>query len=84
MNISIIIPNYNGAEILKKNLPKVLESVKNYKNGKVEIIIPDDPSTDNSKQVIAAFIAGIKEKHVIGKTISNTVKKEGGFSNART
>ena len=60
MNISIIIPNYNGAEILKKNLPKVLESVKNYKNGKVEIIIPDDPSTDNSKQVIAAFIAGIK------------------------
>lgn len=80
MNISIIIPNYNGAEILKKNLPKVLESVKNYKNGKVEIIIPDDPSTDNSKEVIASFISGIKEKHVIGKTISNTVKKEGGFS----
>jgi GT2 family glycosyltransferase len=80
MDISIIIPNYNGAEILKKNLPKVLNSVRDYKEGKVEIIIPDDPSTDNSKEVIEKFIASIKEKHVTGKTISNSTKKESGFS----
>lgn len=80
MNISIIIPNYNGEEILKKNLPKVLESVRGYKRGKVEIIIADDPSTDTSPQVIADFIKNIKEKHIIGKTIANRSKKESGFS----
>jgi len=80
MNISIIIPNYNGEKILKKNLPKVLDSVKDYKKGYVEIIIPDDPSTDKSGEVIQQFIASIKEKHVLGKTCSNRDKQEGGFS----
>lgn len=80
MDISIIIPNYNGAEILKKNLPKVLDSVKDYKKGNVEIIVPDDPSTDNSKEVIEKFIASIQEKHIVGRTIFNTIKKESGFS----
>lgn len=80
MSISIIIPNYNGEEILKKNLPKVLAAVKDYKKGNIEIIIPDDPSTDNSAEVIDSFIKNIKEKHIIGKTISNKIKNEGGFS----
>lgn len=80
MNLSIIIPNYNGQDLLKKNLPIVLKSVKNYKEGKVEIIIPDDPSTDNSKEVINEFIKNIHQKNIIGKTISNTDKKEAGFS----
>ena len=80
MNLSIIIPNYNGAELLKKNLPKVLDAVKDYKKGTVEIIIPDDPSTDNSKKVIKEFIESISDKNIIGKTIENTNKKEAGFS----
>lgn len=80
MNISIIIPNYNGEEILQKNLPKVLDSVKAYKKGIVEIIIPDDPSTDKSFEVIEKFISGITEKHVVGKTCSNKDKSLSGFS----
>lgn len=80
MNISIIIPNYNGEEILQKNLPKVLDSVKAYKKGIVEIIIPDDPSTDKSSEVIEKFISGIEEKHVVGKTCSNKDKSLSGFS----
>jgi GT2 family glycosyltransferase len=80
MNISIIIPNYNGEEILKKNLPKVLDAVKSYHGGKLEIIIPNDPSTDNSKKVIDSFIASLQETNVIGKTIDNTNKKESGFA----
>ena len=80
MNLSIIIPNYNGEKLLKKNLPKVLEAFRDYKEGRVEIIIPDDPSTDNSRQVIRNFIENIKEKHVIGKTVENRSKKEAGFS----
>jgi GT2 family glycosyltransferase len=80
MNISIVIPNYNGEKILKKNLPHVLEAVKEYKKGKVEIIIPNDPSTDKSVEVIDAFIKSIKLSHVTGKTINNTKKDESGFS----
>jgi len=80
MNISIVIPNYNGEKLLKTNLPKVLDSVKNFKKGSVEIIIADDPSSDNSGQVIKEFINGISEKHITGKTIANKNKRESGFS----
>ena len=80
MNISIIIPNYNGEKIMKKNLPKVFDAIKHYKDGKIEIIIPNDPSTDNSKEVIATFINSLEKTGIVGKTINNTNKKEGGFS----
>jgi GT2 family glycosyltransferase len=65
---------------LKKNLPVVLKSVSKYKEGKIEIIIPDDPSIDNSQQVIKDFIGNITQKNIIGKTVANTDKKEAGFS----
>lgn len=55
MDISIIIPNYNGEEILSKNLPKVLEEIKGYKKGDIEVIITDDFSTDKSVEVIKKF-----------------------------
>ncbi len=48
MDISIIIPNYNGANLLKENLPRVYKEVSGYKQGKVEIIVVDDGSKDES------------------------------------
>lgn len=80
MNISIIIPNYNGETLLKKNLPKVVDAVKAYKEGTIEIIIPDDASSDNSVKVIAEFIATLKEKNIKGLTCTNTDREKGGFS----
>ena len=80
MNISIIIPNYNGEKILTKNLPHVLTAAKAYKKGHVEIIIPNDPSTDKSKEVISQFISSLQGSGVIAKTIDNTRKEESGFS----
>lgn len=80
MDISIIIPNYNGESLLKKNLPKVVEAVDNYKYGKIEIIIPDDASSDNSVEVIAEFIKSLDNKEIIGKTVTNTDRSNGGFS----
>jgi glycosyltransferase involved in cell wall biosynthesis len=47
--ISIIIPSYNGLELLKKCLPLVIEECKRYKD-KTEIIVVDDGSTDNTKE----------------------------------
>ena len=55
MNISIIIPNYNGAALLKKNLPKVFEAAEyylEYRTSEIEIIIVDDCSEDNSIEEI--------------------------------
>ena len=45
---SIIIVNYNNAKFLKNCLKSVLN--QSYKN--LEIIIVDDNSTDNSKEII--------------------------------
>lgn len=45
--VSIIIPNWNGAEKLKTNLPKVLRV-----NGINEIIVVDDGSSDDSVNLI--------------------------------
>lgn len=80
MNLSIIIPNYNGGEIMKKNLPFVYKAAKNYRHGKVEIIIPDDPSTDDSEEVIKQFIDGIEDPNITAKTVSNKNKNFAGFS----
>lgn len=53
MNVSIIIPNYNGEELLKKNLPKVIQAAEEYRDVEVEIIVVDDGSTDASASVIS-------------------------------
>jgi|SRR5690348_2705225 len=47
MTVSIVIPNWNGEEKLKKNLPKVLK-VKEV----IEVIVSDDASPDDSIGVI--------------------------------
>lgn len=52
MNLSVVIPNYNGQDLLKKNLPKVFEAIDVYRNGKKEIIVTDDCSLDNSINVL--------------------------------
>lgn len=47
--ISIVIPNYNGEALLRKNLPKVLRSVEGYKH---EVIVVDDASKDKSLEFL--------------------------------
>ncbi len=48
MNISVIIPNYNGKNLLEKNLPIVISQLEKYRDGKAEIIVVDDGSMDES------------------------------------
>jgi len=49
--ISVIIPNYNRADLLKKAIQSVLlQTVEVH-----EIIICDDGSTDNSRSIVASF-----------------------------
>ena len=82
MNISLIIPNYNGEKLLEKNLPKVIEAIKNYKGGKAEIIIVDDASTDESKAYLRAQkeIVFLENEKNFGfsSTVNKGVKKASG------
>jgi GT2 family glycosyltransferase len=50
-SITIVIPNFNGAALLKKNLPSVLAAMQNYL-GKANLIVVDDGSSDHSLDVL--------------------------------
>ncbi len=47
MQVSIVIPNYNGLENLKRNLPKVIEATEGFSE-ETEIVVVDDASNDKS------------------------------------
>ncbi len=55
MNISIVIPNRNGARLLKKNLPSVLVAAKGS-----EVIVVDDASTDDSLEVLKNSFSSVR------------------------
>jgi O-antigen biosynthesis protein len=78
MKVSIVIPNYNGELILKKNLPKVFEAV-----GDAEVIVVDDASVDGSLGELSKFkgrIVLIKNEKNLGfsPTINRGVKMAKG------
>ncbi len=78
MKISVIVPNYNGYEILKKNLPRLVRVLESNAKYSFELIIVDDGSTDES----ISFIKKVIEKHegnaITFKLLSNTENR--GFS----
>jgi GT2 family glycosyltransferase len=51
--ITIVIPNYNGAHLLRRNLPSVHAVAAEY-DGKTEIIVVDDGSVDDSLSVLGS------------------------------
>lgn len=50
-DVSIVIPNFNGADLLARNLPSVLLAAKTYKQN-TKVIVVDDGSHDASLQVL--------------------------------
>ena len=50
-SVSIIIPNWNGQDLLRSYLPSVLEAKQKYK-GRAEVIVVDDASTDSSASLL--------------------------------
>lgn len=81
MDVSIIIPNYNGQELLKKNFQSVLSAVDFYQGktgARCEIILIDDTSTDESVTFIKSVLL---KQSLSGRTINLIVNKENmGFS----
>jgi len=60
-NVSVIIPNYNHAIFLTERI----ESVLNQTNQNFEVIILDDCSTDNSKEIINRYKNDTRISHII-------------------
>lgn len=58
MKISVVIPNYNGENLVKKNLPKLVLALEKTGIAKkeIEMIISDDASRDNSVYVIEELL----------------------------
>ncbi len=66
-SVSVIIPNYNHALFLKQRI----DSVLNQTWQDFEVIILDDCSTDNSKEVIEAYRNHSKIKHIVYNRINS-------------
>lgn len=85
MKVSIVIPNYNGEKLLKRNLPKVIDATKYYSEetkNSIEIIMVDDCSSDNSLLILKEFdgkINVLQNKQNLG--FSSTVNR--GVRNAK-
>ena len=68
MKLSVVIPNYNGRDLLLKNLPAVIRHTPN-----AQVIVVDDASEDDSLQILARKFPDVK---VIKK------RKNSGFSSS--
>jgi len=51
MELSVVIPNYNGALMLSSCIEHVIFAIEKAQIKTFEIIVSDDASTDNSKTV---------------------------------
>lgn len=72
--VSVVIPNFNGEDLLKKNLPFVLTAMKNKSNCIVEIIVVDDGSWDKSVKLLADDFPAVRViKHKINRGFSSSV-----------
>ncbi len=48
---SLVVPNYNGRDLLLKNIPTLLRAAEAYP-GEVEVVVVDDGSADDSVEVM--------------------------------
>lgn len=81
MKISIIIPNYNGEVLLRKNIPRLLRVFETYAkktNNIIEVIVVDDYSTDKSCAVVRDQFQKFSKSQL--KLTLLTSEKNGGFS----
>ena len=74
MKVSIIIPCYNTAELIRKNLPLVLAASQNPENNILEVIVVDDASPDASAEVVKKEFPEIRLiKHRVNRGFSAAV-----------
>ena len=73
-SVSVVVPNYNYAQYLPKRLKTIIEQTRSID----ELIILDDGSTDNSREVIRGEVEKIKLKHPEIKIKTDLSEKNSG------
>lgn len=76
--VSVIIPNFNHAEYLRIAIESAI--AQTYSN--VEIIVIDDGSTDDSKEIIASFKKSRFVKAIYGEHLGLPATLNRGFAKA--
>lgn len=76
--ITALIPSYNRAHLL----PRAIDSVLNQMCLPYEIIVVDDGSTDNTKEVMATY--GDQIRYIYQENAGSAVARHHGISVART
>lgn len=61
-NITLIITNWNGRELLRECLPSVLAAVKYDAAHSYEVMVVDDCSADDSLEVLAREFPGVRRE----------------------
>lgn len=80
--VTLIIPNFNGACLLRKNIPFVIAAAERYP-GKSSIIVVDDGSRDDSVQILHTEFPSIcVVEHVINQGFAEAIHS--GVSTAST
>lgn len=80
--LSVVIPNYNGLELLKENLPQIISSTKKY-NSDCEFILVDDSSNDGSVAYVKGEFPEVKIiKHTKNRGFSSSVNM--GINNSKS
>ncbi len=73
LTASVVITNFNGKELLEKNLPAVINAKNNKDNSIIEIIVVDDFSTDESLKYLSILKSDISIiKHTKNRGFSAT------------
>jgi len=60
LNVSVVITNYNGKNLLEENLPAVVSARENPSNKIIEILVVDDASTDKSVSFLKSDFPGVR------------------------
>jgi len=81
-SVSVVIPTYNGLELLKKNLPTVIEAAK-ASSFQIEIIVVDDASTDDTSDFMQRSYSDVtflqnKENLGFGETMNIGIRSARG------
>ncbi|MDU1062044.1 MAG: glycosyltransferase family A protein [Leclercia adecarboxylata] len=78
MNLSVVIPVYNGAKTIVNAVKSVVEQKKPADDFNIEIIVVNDGSVDNTLQVLNEYVRTHQVQNISIYTTAN-----GGVSHAR-
>src|SRR3989344_8773435 len=77
--ISVIIPTYNRALMVKRAIESVL--AQSYEN--FEIIVADDGSTDDTKEALSGYINSGKIKYIFQDNAGPGAARNAGIKHAK-